>query len=68
MTRILLISQDKQLKETINSYLKNYGYDIMLEDFVESDLKQIIRISPDLIIVDTDSSAKDSLEICRLVR
>ncbi len=68
MKRILLVSSDEKLKESIFPHLEKWGYHTIFESFTEPDQKKIIKISPDIIVVDVEAGEEKRFEICRLLK
>ena len=62
--KLLIISDDKKLKDVLEFCFDGWGYKVFFEDFSVSDLPKIVRISPDVIVIDVQSGTKSRLEIC----
>jgi DNA-binding response OmpR family regulator len=66
--KILIVEDDALMLEVMAYILSNIGYDVFGLANGNEVFKQIKSNRPDLIIVDTDVSGIDSLEICRLIK
>ena len=66
--KILIITSDKSLREVLKFCFDGWGYEVVIHDFVSSDIVLIKHISPDVIVVDVHSADKAQLEICRLLK
>jgi len=66
--RILVISNDKHLKDVLQFCLDGWGYEVILQDSLLLDLRLAKKISPDAIVVDVHSATKAHLEICRVLK
>lgn len=68
MNKILIIEDDNKLRQLIKDYLNKYGFEISeIHDFhhVES---EILRIKPDLILLDINLPYLDGFYLCRFIR
>lgn len=68
VTRILIISSDKTLRDVLNFCFDGWGYKVFLRDSLACDMNFIKRISPNVIVVDVQSARKSQLEICHLLK
>lgn len=68
MFKILIIEDDKEIRDELKILLKNNGYDVeTLENFENVD-KQILSIEPHLVLLDVNLPKKNGYEICGQVR
>lgn len=67
-TKVLFITGDANLKRVLEFCFKGWGYDVFFEASPESDIEKIIKISPDVIVVDALSATKSQLEICDILK
>jgi DNA-binding response OmpR family regulator len=67
--RILVVSDDDKLQESLQKELPNFGYEIAsIEDIGEA-LKVVIDgFGPDLVIVDPEAPALSGIEACLRIR
>ncbi|MCK9604204.1 MAG: diguanylate cyclase [Candidatus Omnitrophica bacterium] len=68
VTKILIISSDKNLKEVLSFCFDGWGYEVFLQSPLSGDIMPIKRIAPDIIIMDVHSASKAQLEICHLLK
>lgn len=68
VTRILIISSDRNLREVLSFCFDGWGYEVLLKDVSGQDISPIKRLSPDVIVIDVHSASKSDLEICRLLK
>jgi diguanylate cyclase (GGDEF)-like protein len=68
VTKILIISSDKNLKEVLNFCFDGWGYEVFLLNPLSNDIMPIKRIAPDIIIMDVHSASKAQLEMCHLLK
>jgi len=69
VSKILIISSDEKLKDTLNFCFDGWGYEVFLGDVsVKYDLDVIKRISPDAIIIDVQSARKEDLDFCQILK
>jgi diguanylate cyclase (GGDEF)-like protein len=66
--KILIITDDKDLKNVLEFCFDGWGYEVFFRDSTSPDITEIIKISPDVIVVDVYSATKDKLEICDLLK
>ncbi len=70
--KVLIISNDSNLKSVLTFCLDGWGYEVFTLDFskppAELNLEQIIKYSPDTIVLDIESAGKEQLEICRRLK
>ncbi len=68
MSKILIIDDDARLLKNVETYLKDFGYQIEgALDGMEG-LKKIQSFQPDLVILDLMMPELDGLEVCREIR
>lgn len=68
ITKILIISSDKSLKDVLGFCFDGWGYEVFHHDSLLHDIAPIKKISPDIVVVDVHSARKSQLEICRLIK
>ena len=66
--RILLVEDNKELAELIHDYLAKKAFHITTISDGAIAVDEILRINPDLVILDVMLPGKSGLEICREVR
>lgn len=66
--KILIISSDKNLRDTLDFCFDGWGYEVYLKESLTCDLNLIKKISPDVIVIDVQSARKSQLEICQLLK
>ena len=68
MQHILILSQDKDYRKTLASFLKNSGYVIYPSDTIEDTVDQFYSRKLDLIIVDVASWKEEGIKIYKNLR
>ncbi len=71
--KVLIISEDSNLKNILNFCLDGWGYEVFIHvpfrtKASMSDLEQVKKIAPDVIVLDIQSARKEQLDICRLLK
>ncbi len=68
MYRILIIEDDQKLRKTIQTALKETGYDVYVTDDFENIEEEYKRIQPHLTLLDIQLPFLDGFIICKLLR
>lgn len=68
LTKILIVSSDKELTKVLNICFLGWGYKVVVWSSFASDLNPVKKISPSVIVVDIHSANKMNLEICRMLK
>lgn len=68
LKKILILSSDKTLRDTLNFCFDGWGYEAYLRESVDNDIMPIKKMSPDIIIIDIHSASKANLEIVRSLK
>ncbi|NQT28187.1 MAG: diguanylate cyclase [Candidatus Omnitrophica bacterium] len=64
--KILIVSSDSNLKDVLNFCFDGWGYEVFLKDpSPSSDIEEIKKVSPDIIVIDVQTASKEQLDICR---
>ena len=66
--QVLLVEDDLELAELIQSYLNGYEFDVQVEHNGERAQEIIVETQPDLVILDLMLPGKDGISICKDVR
>lgn len=68
MSKILIVEDDKKLREELKIFLKKHGYHVeMLEKF-DNTIEEIINVKSDLILLDINLPYVDGEYICKEIR
>lgn len=68
MTRILIVEDDKTVRETLALNLRAEGYEVLTAEDGERGLKQAREGDPDLVVLDVMLPEVDGLTVCRMLR
>ena len=68
MTHIILVEDDEKLSQLIQQYLQNNHFSVDIINDGANAVDDIIRLQPDLVILDLMLPNKDGLTICREIR
>ena len=64
--RVVLVSKDSKLKDVLNFCFDGWGYEVFLkEPSPSSDIEEIKKVSPDVVVVDVQTASEEQLDICR---
>ena len=64
VNKVLIITEDRELMTVMDFCFDGWGYEVFFEESKKADISRIVRISPDIVVVDAHSADKDRLEIC----
>lgn len=68
MNTILIVDDEKRMRDSLNEILSNEGYTILLADGAASAVEQIRENSPDVALVDVRMPEKGGLELLQELR
>ena len=68
MQRILIIEDDEKLREELQKFLNNNGYKVEVLKTFDNTLNDILKINPDLILLDISLPGADGEYICKEIR
>jgi two-component system OmpR family response regulator len=66
--RILLVEDDERLCALVAGYLRKHDYDVEVVLHGNDALPAILKLQPDLVILDVNLPGKDGFQICREAR
>lgn len=66
--KILIIDDEKEIRELIRDYLEVEGYQVSMAEDGEIGLEKFETFGPDLIVLDIMLPKVDGMEICKIVR
>ncbi|MDM8523206.1 response regulator transcription factor [Desulfococcaceae bacterium HSG8] len=67
-TTILIIDDDSRLNQLLNSFLGDFGFNVLTAVHPKEGLKKIKTASPDLIILDVMLPDMNGFEVCKAIR
>jgi two-component system response regulator MprA len=65
---ILVVDDDRALREVLRRALQLGGYDVRLADSGASALSEVTAVNPEAVVLDIGLPDIDGLEVCRLLR
>jgi DNA-binding response OmpR family regulator len=65
---IILVEDDLRLSELVGRYLENNGFRVTITNGGDGVVEQVLRESPDLLILDLGLPGQDGLSICKQLR
>ena len=68
LVRILVVDDDRAVREALRRALTLAGYEVQLAEDGEQALEQIVQAVPDAVVLDVGLPGIDGLEVCRRVR
>ena len=66
--RILLVDDDRAVREALRRVLSLAGYEVQLAEDGEAALESVVQSVPDAVVLDVGLPGIDGLEVCRRVR
>ena len=66
--RLLVVDDDRALREVLRRALTLAGYDVRLSDTGAGALSEVAGSVPDAVVLDVGLPDLDGLEVCRLLR
>lgn len=66
--KIGIIEDEEQMRREVAELLKKYGYDTVVYTDFEHIMEEIVKDTPDLLLLDVNLPYKDGYEICREIR
>jgi len=68
MTKILIIDDERPIRETLEMFLREKGYDVATSESGEAGLKLIRKNQPDIVILDIRLPGIDGIEVLRIIK
>ena len=68
MAKILIVEDDKKLRDELKIFLERHGYEVFLLEKFDNSIKDILEYKADLILLDINLPNVDGEYICREVR
>lgn len=68
MSKILIVEDDEKLRDELQIFLNNNGYNAEILKFFENIINDILRINPDLLLLDINLPNCDGEFICKEIR
>lgn len=68
MKRIMIIEDEALLREELQFLLENEGYAVVLVEHFDDILGEVLRLEPDLILLDVGLPGKDGFTVCMELR
>ena len=66
--KILIITNDEKLQEVLEFCFDGWGYEVFFETFSVPDISKIVKISPDVIVVDLPAETSGRLDMCDMLK
>lgn len=66
--KVLIITDDSELKETLEFCFGGWGYEVFFESSPVMSISRVANISPDVIVVDAKSATDDRLSMCDILK
>jgi len=66
--KVLVIDDDKLVRESIHSVLKDAGYSVFLSSCAGDGIKKAQRTSPDMILLDMVLPEMSGIDVCRMLK
>ena len=68
MSKILIVEDDKKLREELKIFLEKHGYEISILENFENAIKDILESNSDLVLLDINLPYMDGEYICKEIR
>jgi two-component system phosphate regulon response regulator OmpR len=66
--RILIVDDDRDIRESMGEYLQGHGYEVALADGGEAMRKALEAVLPDVVLLDLNMPGEDGLSLARWLR
>lgn len=68
MKRILIVEDDEKLRDELEKFLKNNGYKVEKLETFNDTLEKVLKINPDIVLLDINLPGADGEYICKEIR
>ncbi|MEH7438548.1 response regulator transcription factor [Neobacillus drentensis] len=68
MKHIFVIDDEKNIRDILRKYMENEGYKVTLFSDGENIYQEMLRLKPDLLVIDIMLPHMDGLELCKVIR
>ena len=68
MQKILIVEDDEKLRDELEIFLRNNGYEAVYLKSFENTLNDILKINPDLLLLDINLPGTDGEFLCKEIR
>lgn len=68
MKRILIVEDDEKLRDELEKFLKNNGYKVEKLETFDDTLEKVLKINPDIVLLDINLPGADGEYICKEIR
>ena len=68
MSKILIVEDDKKLRDELKIFLERHGYEVFLLEKLDNSIEDILGYKADLILLDINLPNADGEYICREIR
>ena len=68
VTRILIVSSDRNLREVLTFCFDGWGYEVSVLDPPVTDINKIKKIAPSVVVMDVETAHKPQLHACQLLK
>ena len=68
MDKILIVEDDEKLREELKIFLDRNGYDTVILDKFDNPVEDILKINPNLVLLDINLPFFDGEYICKELR
>ena len=68
MEKIIIVEDDKIIREELQSFLGRYGYEVVVPRELENIVEFILKENSDLVLLDINLPIYDGYYICREIR
>jgi two-component system phosphate regulon response regulator OmpR len=66
--RILIVDDDRDVRESMGEYLEGHGYEVTLAEGGEAMRRAIAAVAPDVVLLDLNLPGEDGLSLARWLR
>ena len=66
--KMLIVTDDKKLSSVLEFCFDGWGYEVFFEADIYPEMNRIVKISPDVIVVDVNSGVDTRLEFCNSLK
>lgn len=68
MSKILIVEDDKKLREELKIFLEKHGYEVMILEKFDNTIEDILKAKSDLVLLDINLPNMDGEYVCKEIR
>ena len=68
MSKILIVEDDKKLREELKIFLEKHGYEVIILEKFDNTIEDILKSKADLVLLDINLPNMDGEYVCKEIR